>query len=161
MREPISDLDHSAVGVVIGDEGERRSANGMVPGIVELPTVFDPRGNLTFVEGEQHVPFPVKRVYYFYGMSPDDRRGSLAHVRTDLCLIAVAGRVRVRLDDGCEERCDVLERPDRGILVPRLTWLEMDRFSPGTVCLVLSSELYDESDYVRDYDEFLRLVAAP
>ena len=130
------------------------------PHVVELPTVPDPRGDLTFVEGLSHVPFEIRRLYYFSGMRPGDARGSLAHLHSDLCLIAVSGRVRVRLDDGTRSISIVLERPTQGLVVPHMTWLEMDHFSPETICLVLSSDRYDQTDYVRDYEEFLRLVGA-
>lgn len=128
--------------------------------LLALPTVSDARGDLTFIEGGTHIPFAVRRVYYFYGMQAGDRRGCLAHLKTDLCLMAVAGRVHVRLEREHGRFDTVLDRPNQGLLIPHLTWLEMDDFSPGTVCLVLSSELYDDADYVRDHDEFLRVAAA-
>jgi hypothetical protein len=105
-----------------------------------------------------HVPFDVRRVYYFYGMQPGVTRGDLAHLRSDLCLIAISGRAHVRLDDGTSSVCIVLDRPSRGVVVPHMTWLTVDSFSPGAICLVLASDHYDEADYVRDYDEFRRLV---
>ncbi len=134
-----------------------RSAGGR---LIDLPTVPGPNGNLTFIEGGRHVPFAVRRAYYIYDVPPGEQRGGLAHRGVDLCIIAVAGSLEVRLDDGANRVRHLLDRPSLGLLVPRMLWLETACWGPATVCLVLSSELYDEADYVRDYDEFLTLVRA-
>lgn len=134
----------------------RQSAAGR---LIDLPTVPGPKGNLTFLESERHVPFAVRRAYYIYDVPPGEQRGGLAHRDVDLCMIAVAGSVEVRLDDGTDRVRHLLDRPDIGLLVPRMLWLEMAGWAPATVCLVLSSELYDEADYVRDYDQFRQLAA--
>ncbi|HEX2023459.1 MAG TPA: FdtA/QdtA family cupin domain-containing protein [Acidimicrobiales bacterium] len=128
--------------------------------LLELPTVPGPKGSLTFVEGERHLPFLVKRTYFLYDVPPGEQRGGLAHRAVDLCLIAVSGSMEVRLDDGADPVQHVLDRPSLGLLVPRLVWLEIACCDPATVCLVLASEFYDEADYVRDHEEFLQLVGS-
>lgn len=129
--------------------------------LIELPTVPGPKGKLTFVESERHVPFTVKRAYYLYDVPTGERRGGLAHRRVDLCLIALCGSVEVRLDDGRHPVRHLLDRPSLGLVVPRMVWLDFDCCGPATVCLVLASEFYDEADYVRDYDEYLQLAHSP
>lgn len=128
--------------------------------LIELPTVPGPKGKLTFLESERHLPFLFKRAYYLYDMAPGEQRGGLAHRGVDLCLMALYGRVEVRLDDGRRRVRHVLDRPSLGLLVPRMLWLELD-CGPATVCLVLASEFYDETDYVRSYDEYLELALSP
>jgi hypothetical protein len=125
--------------------------------LIELPTVPGPKGKLTFLESERHLPFLVKRAYYLYDVPPGEQRGGLAHRGVDLCLIALCGSIEVRLDDGRQPVRHVLDRPNLGLLVPRMLWLELD-CGPTTVCLVLASEFYDEADYVRNYDEYLELA---
>lgn len=130
------------------------------PQLLELPTVPSPKGKLTFVESERHLPFLVKRTYYLYDVPAGEQRGGLAHRAVDLCLIAVSGSMEVRLDDGGDRVRHVLDRPSLGLLVPRMVWLEIACCEATTVCLVLASEFYDEADYVRDYDEFRQLAGS-
>lgn len=129
--------------------------------LIELPTVPGPKGKLTFLEGERHLPFLVKRAYYLYDVPPGEQRGGLAHRGVDLCVIALCGAIDVRLDDGRESVRHVLDRPNLGLLVPRMLWLELACRGSATVCLVLASEFYDEADYVRDYDEYRELALSP
>lgn len=126
--------------------------------VLELPRISDPRGNLTFVEEERHVPFEVKRVYYLYDVPGGEGRGGHAHRKLEQLIIAASGSFDVVLDNGTERRRFFLNRSYYGLLVPRMQWREMENFSSGSVCLVLASEYYDESDYFRDYSEFLRAV---
>jgi len=126
--------------------------------IVELPKVVDHRGNLTFIEGGRHVPFAVKRVFYIYDVPTGESRGAHAHRNLHQCLICLSGSFDVSLDDGTSKDVQHLNRPWRGLYIPPLIWAREINFDPGTVCLVLTSDFYDESDNIRDYDLFLSLV---
>lgn len=125
------------------------------PHIIKLPKISDPRGNLTFVEGNRHVPFDIKRVYYLYDVPGGETRGGHAHRQLEQFIIAVSGSFEVVLDDGNERNSFFLNRSYYGLYVPRMTWRELVNFSSGSVCLVLASKYYDEADYYRDYDTFL------
>jgi hypothetical protein len=122
--------------------------------IVDLPRIADPRGNLTFIEGERHVPFPIARVYYLYDVPGGASRGGHAHKGLQQLIIAAAGSFDVLVDDGEHQERFFLNRSYHGLLVPRLVWRELDNFSSGGVCLVLASQHYEEDDYFRDYDAF-------
>ena len=126
--------------------------------IVELPKISDPRGNLTFVEGGHHVPFPIERVYYLYDVPGGEQRGGHAHKALEQLIISMSGSFDVVLDDGREKKTVHLNRSYFGLYVPTMIWRELDNFSSGSVCMVLASQRYDEADYYRDYDEFLRAV---
>lgn len=122
--------------------------------MVDLPRVADPRGNLTFIEGERHVPFPIARVYYLYDVPGGASRGGHAHKGLQQLIIAVGGSFDVVVDDGIHKERFFLNRSYHGLLVPRLVWRELDNFSSGGVCLVLASEHYEEDDYYREYPSF-------
>ena len=124
--------------------------------IVELPRIPDPRGNLTFVEGGRHVPFDVKRVYYLYDVPGGASRGGHGHKALHQLVIAMAGSFDIILDNGTDAERFSLNRSYYGLYIPPMTWRELDNFSSGAVCLVLASEVYDEADYYRDYDAFLK-----
>jgi dTDP-4-dehydrorhamnose 3,5-epimerase-like enzyme len=126
--------------------------------LIQLPKISDPRGNLTFVEGSRHVPFDLKRVYYLYDVPGGETRAGHAHKELEAFMIAVSGSFEVVLDDGTERKSFFLNRSYYGLYIPKMVWRELENFSSGSVCLVLASEIYDESDYYRDYDEFLRAV---
>lgn len=126
--------------------------------IVELQPVIQERGHLCIVEGGEHIPFEIKRVYYLYDVPTNSTRGGHAHRKLQQLLIPISGRFDVVLDDGSQKRRVKLSRPDHGLLIPTMTWRELEHFSYNGICLVLASEHYDESDYFRDYDEFLRAV---
>jgi hypothetical protein len=126
--------------------------------IIELPKIHDPRGNLTFIEGNKHVPFDIKRVFYLYDVPTGADRGAHAHKRLHQFLICLAGSFKVTLDDGTTRTQVHLNRPWKGLHVPPMIWAAEVDFDPGTVCVVLASIPYDESDYYRDYDEFLRAL---
>lgn len=121
---------------------------------VPLPKIGDPRGNLTFAEGGRHFPFEIRRIYYLYDVPEGAERGGHAHRDLQQLIIAVSGSFDIILDDGHGKQRFHLDRPDIGLYVCPMIWREMERFSPGTVCLVLASAFYDESDYYRDYAEF-------
>lgn len=126
--------------------------------LFDLPRIQDPRGNLTFAEGDRHVPFEIRRVYYLYDVPAGAERGGHAHRRLHQVLVAVSGSFRVRLDDGTERRTVLLNRPYTGLHIVPGIWRELEDFSSGSVCLVLASERYDEADYWRDYHAFLDAV---
>jgi dTDP-4-dehydrorhamnose 3,5-epimerase-like enzyme len=126
--------------------------------IIELPKIQDPRGNLTFIEGGRHVPFELKRVYYLYDVPGGAERGGHAHKELHQLIIAMSGSFDVVLDDGNEKKRFNLNRSYNGLYVCPLMWREIDNFSSGSVCMVLASDYYDETDYHRDYQGFLRDV---
>ena len=126
--------------------------------MVNLPRVSDPRGNLTFIESEGHVPFQIMRVYYLYDVPGGETRGGHAHRECESLLIAVSGSFEVVLDDGYDRRSFIMNRAYSAIYIPRMVWRELVNFSSGSVCVVLASEHYDEDDYYRDYDEFVKVV---
>jgi hypothetical protein len=127
--------------------------------LIDLPKITDPRGNLTFVEGGHHVPFDIKRVYYLYDVPGGAERGGHAHKDLRQLIIAISGSFDIALDDGREKKRFHLSRADSGLFVCPMIWREMDNFSTGAVCLVLASNKYDEADYYRNYDDFIKDVA--
>lgn len=124
--------------------------------ILSLPKIQDARGNLTFIENSQEIPFEMKRVYYLYDVPGGADRGAHAHKALHQLVIAVSGSFEIELDDGQNKRRFRLDRPYSGLYICPLMWRQLDNFSSGAVCLVLASEAYDESDYLRDYQEFLK-----
>jgi hypothetical protein len=126
--------------------------------IINLPKISDPRGNLTFVEGGNHIPFDIKRVYYLYDVPGGESRGGHAHYELEQLVIAASGSFDMILDDGVNQQRFHLNRSYYGLYIPKMLWREMDNFSSNSVCLVLASMKYDESDYIRDYGEFLWMV---
>jgi uncharacterized RmlC-like cupin family protein len=123
-----------------------------------VPAITDPRGDLTFIEGGNHVPFEIKRIYYVYNVPVDSLRGGHAHRDLEQVVFALSGSFRMTVDDGRKRQEHYLRNPRKGIYMSRLVWREMDRFSQGAVCMVLASHAFDETDYLRDYDEFLAVV---
>jgi WxcM-like, C-terminal len=128
---------------------------------IDLPKIADPRGNLTFVEGGNHVPFDIKRVYYLYDVPGGAERGGHAHKDLHQLIIAMSGSFDIVLDDGGRKKRIHLCRSYYGLYVCPMIWREMDNFSSGAVCLVLASNTYDEADYFRDYSDFMQAVEAP
>jgi len=128
--------------------------------LVELPVVHNPQGNLTFIEGSQHVPFEIARVYYLYDVPGGATRGGHAHRQLEQLIVATSGSLEIVLDDGHRRRGVSLNRSYVGLYLPPMTWRELVDFSSGSVCMVLASAHYDEADYIRDYDEFKATVAA-
>ena len=113
---------------------------------------------MTFAEGSRHVPFEIKRVYYLYDVPADAERGGHAHTTLQQLLIPLAGSFDVTVDDGHTWNRFRLDRPYRGLLLPPGIWRELNNFTSGSVCLVLASAHYDEDEYIRDYDTFIRTV---
>ena len=124
--------------------------------VYEFPKVPDPRGNLTFIEGEHHIPFGIRRIFYIYDVPTGESRGAHAHKRLQQMLICLSGSFEVHLDDGERQRTVRLNRPWQGLYVAPMVWAAEMNFDPGSVCLVLASDLFDEADYIRDYDEYLK-----
>ena len=119
----------------------------------------DDRGQLVSLEEYNDIPFTIKRVYFMYDTLQDVVRGKHAHKHLEQILFCVHGSCKVRLDNGKEKKVVPLERPYEGLYIPGNMWREMYDFSPDAVLMVLASEIYNEEDYIRDYDEFLRFVS--
>lgn len=129
--------------------------------MLTFPQYGDQRGHLVVVEGEQDIPFVVKRIFYMYGSDRDVVRGQHANRRSEFVLINVSGQSKIRVDDGLgNEAVFSLNRPHTGIYLPPMIWKDMYDFSPDSILLVLSSEHYDAEEYIRDHDEFVREVNA-
>ena len=126
--------------------------------LIELPKISDPRGNLTFIEDDSHIPFSIRRVYYLYDVPAGAHRGAHAHKKLQQLIVPLAGSFEVLLDDGAQKKSFTLNRPFKGLYVCPMVWRLIDNFSAGAVCLVLASECYSEQDYYRDYDVFLKNV---
>ncbi|MDP2759233.1 MAG: FdtA/QdtA family cupin domain-containing protein [Sideroxyarcus sp.] len=124
---------------------------------ISLPKISDPRGNLSFIEGGQHIPFDIKRVYYLYDVPGGSDRGSHAHKSLHQFIVAMSGSFDVVLDDGKQKKRFHLNRSYSGLYVCPMMWRDLDNFSSGAVCMVLASTHYDPADYIRDYSQFLQL----
>lgn len=118
----------------------------------------DKRGSLIALENLKTVPFEIKRVYYIYDTKPDVDRGGHAHTNLEQILIMMDGACEVLLDNGKEKKSIILNRPDVGLYIGTNMWREMKNFSYGAKLLVLASDFYDEKEYIRSYDEFLRII---
>lgn len=123
--------------------------------IVELPKISDPRGNLTFIEANRHIPFDIQRVYYLYDVPGGAERGGHAHKGLHQLIIAMSGSFDVVLDDGSQKKRIHLNRSYNGLYICPMIWRELDNFSSGSVCMVLASNQYDESDYYREYSDYI------
>jgi dTDP-4-dehydrorhamnose 3,5-epimerase-like enzyme len=122
---------------------------------VELPRIGERRGNLTPIYENEHVPFPIKRVYYLYDVPGGATRGGHAHLELEQLIVSVMGAFDVVLYDERESRRVRLDRAYYGLYIPRMIWRELENFSSGGICLVLASEKYEAEDYIRDYDDFV------
>ncbi len=127
-------------------------------GIKEVSTIFDERGNLSVIEGIRDIPFEIKRVYYIWANTENHQRGSHAHKSLEQVFVAMHGSCKITIDDGCHKELFELYSPASYLLLKSGYWREISDFSKDCVLLVLASEYYDESDYIRDYDEFLKYV---
>lgn len=123
--------------------------------IIDLPKIADARGNLTFIEGGTHIPFDIQRVYYLYDVPGGAERGGHAHKNLHQLIIAIAGSFDVHLDDGFTRNTVQMNRSYNGLYVCPMIWREINNFSSGAVCVVLASDRYDESDYYRNYQQFI------
>ena len=123
-----------------------------------LPKITDPRGTLTFIENNEHVPFEVRRVFYLYDIPTGEGRGAHAHKKLKQFLICLSGSFDVQVDDGERRRKIHLNRPWLGLYIPPMIWASEINFDPGSICLVLTSDIYLEEDYIRNYDTFKKAV---
>lgn len=122
--------------------------------LIDLPKIIDPRGNLTVAEQLREVPFNVERVYWTYDVPAGESRGGHAHRECEEVIVAVSGSFDVTLDNGEERKTYHLNHPYQGLYVGTGIWRTLDDFSSGAVCLVIASHLFEEEDYIRDYDEY-------
>lgn len=127
--------------------------------LASLPRVEDPRGNLTFIEGGRHVEFPIRRAYWIYDVPGGVVRGGHAYATLKELMIALSGSFDVTVEDGVSKRTITLNRSYHGLYVPNMIWRQLGNFSTNAVCLILASAAYDESDYIRDFEHFLRTRA--
>tara|TARA_B110000971_G_C19867912_1_gene434758 strand:+ start:361 stop:780 length:420 start_codon:yes stop_codon:yes gene_type:complete len=125
--------------------------------LIELPKIKDRSGNITAIENNIHIPFAVNRVFYLYDIPGGEDRGAHSHMDCHQFLVAASGSFEVLLDDGKVKKTVMLNQPFRGLHIPPGIWASEINFSSGSICLVLASHKYEESDYVRDYNEFLKL----
>lgn len=124
--------------------------------MIKFQLLSDDRGGLVAIEQLKDIPFEIKRVYYIFDVAEGVQRGFHAHKRLQQVMFCPHGSCKIRLDDGTEKAEVLLDSPDKGLLVKSNIWREMFDFTPGTVLMVLASDYYDESDYIRDYAEFIR-----
>ncbi len=127
--------------------------------VINFDSLGDSRGELVALETNKNIPFPIKRVYYLYSTNRGESRGYHAHKKLKQVAICVSGKCRMILDDGAHREDVWLDSPTKGVFIGDLVWREMHDFSNDCVLLVLASEHYDETDYIRDYNEFLGKVS--
>ena len=126
------------------------------PHIIDLTRIYDHRGNLSVVEQFKDIPFEIKRVYWLYDVPAGENRGGHAHKNLFQFIVAANGSFYVNLTDGRKQYSFFLNHPYKGVLVPPGFWRTLDDFSSGAVCVVLASEYFDEQDYIREYDDYLK-----
>lgn len=122
--------------------------------ILDIPKIHDTRGNLSVIEGRV-IPFAMKRVYYLYDVPSGAERGGHSHKAQQEFLVALSGSFTVVLTDGKAKKSVTLNKPNEGLLIPNGIWRELENFSSGSVCLVIASDVFEEADYIREYEEFL------
>jgi dTDP-4-dehydrorhamnose 3,5-epimerase-like enzyme len=130
--------------------------------IIELPKILDDRGNLTFIEGENHIPFKIERTYWIYDVPGGEKRGGHAYKELYELVVALSGSFDVVLDNGNEKQTFSLNRSYYGLYIPKMMWRQVENFSTNALALILASGPYDENDYIRDYEQFkqLRILTA-
>jgi hypothetical protein len=121
--------------------------------IIDLPRISDPRGNLTFIEGERHIPFAIRRVFYLYDVPDGGDRAALANTDLEQLIIAANGSFDIIVNDGSDRLTFSLNRSYYGLYVPRMIWPRITNFSSGSVCLIIASDYYDTEPHRRDHDE--------
>jgi dTDP-4-dehydrorhamnose 3,5-epimerase-like enzyme len=126
--------------------------------LIDLPKFTDARGNLAVVESSKDLPFEIKRVFYLYDVPQNTTRAAHAHSELVLLIIPLSGSFDVVLDDGKQKLTHHLKNPSQGLFISPMVWHELENFAPGSVCLVLASKHYDEADYFRNYNAFLKAL---
>ena len=126
--------------------------------VLSLSKIHNPAGNITIVEGEDNIPFQIRRIYYLYDIPGGESRGGHAHKELHQLIVAASGSFEVLLDDGINKKIVRLNRPNYGLLVVPGIWRELFEFSSGAICMVLASHKYDENDYFREYSEFTKYI---
>jgi dTDP-4-dehydrorhamnose 3,5-epimerase-like enzyme len=129
--------------------------------IIDFPQITDPRGALTPIEGMKQIPFEIRRVYYLYDVPGGAMRAGHSHKALQQVLIAISGSFDVHVDDGEQKATFHLNRPYFGLYIPKMIWREIDNFSSNAVCLSIASDVYDEQDYYRNYDDFMKARSVP
>ena len=124
--------------------------------LVDVPKILDERGNLSFIEELNHIPFQIKRTYWIYDVPGGEVRGGHAYKTLHEFIVALSGSFDVVLDDGKTKKTYSLNRSYYGLYVPNMVWRSIENFSTNSLCMILASEKYDENDYVRDYEEFIK-----
>lgn len=173
MRVPVYDVPITwgrtretwGLAVFTGFEGHESPGNSLVAPpakwhLLSVPRIEDVRGSLSFIEGNRHIPFEIARVYYIYDVPSGSDRAGHAHRTLQQLFLAVSGSFSVHLKNASRKETFVLNRPNQGLYVPPGVWRVIDDFSAGAVMLVLASNVYDESDYIRSYDQFLQYIQA-
>lgn len=122
--------------------------------LIDLPEFVDDRGYLSYIESSNHIPFEIKRIYYLHSIPNGQTRGAHAHKKLQQFILAVSGSFEIKIDDGVNTAIFKLSKPSKGLYVPPMIWRDINNFSYDAVCLVLASDIYNESDYIRNYDDF-------
>jgi len=125
--------------------------------LIELPKIFDSRGNLTFIESNAHIPFEIKRTYWIYDVPGGEIRGGHAFKKSHELIIALSGSFDVLLNNGKQERRYTLNRSYYGLYVPNMIWKSMENFSTNSLALVVSNISFDQKDYIRNFDDFIQM----
>ena len=135
--------------------------NSSRPRLIDLSAIHHESGDITVIEEGSHSPFAFRRVYYLHGLNAKSERGSHAHHQLRQLMVAITGSFRVRLTGLGWEESFFLNDPNMALYIPPRTWRDLDQFSDKTICLVLASEVYEEADYIRDYQDFLNMHEPP
>lgn len=125
---------------------------------IQLPKILDRRGNLSFIEEDNHIPFDIKRVFWIYDVPGGEKRGGHAYKQSEEFIVALSGSFDVTLDDGKTREVVHLNRSYNGLYVPKMVWRELSNFSTNSVAMILSSTYYDPDDYIRNYNDFRKIV---
>ena len=126
---------------------------------IKLPIVLDERGDLVFGESKKHIPFIIKRIFYIFNTKKKDKRGFHAHKKTILALFCISGSAVIKLDNGQNKAGILLSKPNEGVIIPPKIWHSMEDFAPNTIFLCLASELFNENDYLRNYQVFKEYIS--